>query len=312
MVIAFEKMEQKHNLPNLIIGGVHKAGTTSLHTYLSMHPDVCGSLIKELAFLLPARYNEAVPSNEIYATHFKHYNREKYVLETTPSYLYGGLPLINTIDERLGDDVKIIFILREPTDRFISFYRHCLTKLEIPSDTTLEDFISMSAALGTKIRESDDTNHITQGLIEGDYATFLPLWIEHYKDRLLIIFFDELSKDTPGVMKKICHWLNIDFSFYKKEDFTIENRTANYKVAYIHKFALWLNHHTETFWRKHYKLKRVIRNIYYRINENKNAESKKETETISKLEKMYEASNKLLAELLKNVPHINLPFWLQR
>ena len=208
-------MDKQKHLPNLLIGGVHKAGTTSLHTYLSMHPEVCGSLIKELAFLLPARYNEEVPSNDVYASHFKNYNGEKYILETTPSYLYGGMPLINIINERLGDDVKMIFILREPTDRFISFYRHCLTKLEIPADTTLEDFIGMSAAIDSVIRQSNETDHITQGLIEGDYATFLPLWIEHFKDRLLIIFFDELSKDTPGVMKKICRWLEIDFNFYK-------------------------------------------------------------------------------------------------
>jgi hypothetical protein len=40
-------------LPNLIIGGVHKAGTTSVFTYLSMHPDVCGSSTKEIGFLCP-------------------------------------------------------------------------------------------------------------------------------------------------------------------------------------------------------------------------------------------------------------------
>lgn len=305
-------MERKYNLPNLIIGGVHKAGTTSLHTYLSMHPQVCGSLIKELAFLLPARYNQTVPNNDVYASNFKHYNGEKYILETTPSYLYGGLPLINVINERLGDDVKMIFILREPTDRFISFYRHCITKLEIPSETTLEEFIGMSHPLKNGIRQSDETDHITQGLIEGDYASYLPLWMENFKDRILIIFFDELSKDTAGVMKKICKWLDIDFNYYKKEDFTIENRTADYKVAFVHKFALWINHHTEKFWRKNYKLKRLIRGLYYGINEKKNDATNKNASTINELNKIYDASNERLASLLKNFPNINLPHWLQR
>ena len=87
-------MNPNNHLPNLIIGGVHKAGTTSLHTYLSMHPDVCGSLIKELAFLLPSRYHQSVPDDATYSSHFKNHKGEKYILETTPSYLYGGLPLI--------------------------------------------------------------------------------------------------------------------------------------------------------------------------------------------------------------------------
>lgn len=306
-------MSRRNNIPNLIIGGVHKAGTTSLHTYLSMHPEVCGSLIKELAFLLPARYNETVPSNDEYASFFKHYHGEKYVLETTPSYLYGGLPLINIIKERLGEEVKIIFILREPTDRFISFYRHCLTKLEIPPDTTLEDFIKMSATINTGIRNSHETEHNTQGLVEGDYAAFLPLWMEHFKDRILIIFFDELSKDTPGVMKKICKWLNIDFTFYKNEDFSIENRTADYKIAFVHKFALWLNHHTESFWRRHYKLKRFIRGLYYGMNEKKNDLTKIGDEaSIKKLNNTYREPINKLASILKNFPNINLPYWLQR
>lgn len=305
-------MERKYNLPNLIIGGVHKAGTTSLHTYLSMHPQVCGSLIKELAFLLPARYNQTVPNNDVYASNFKHYNGQKYILETTPSYLYGGLPLINVINERLGDDVKMIFILREPTDRFISFYRHCITKLEMPSETTLEEFISMSHSLNNGIRQSDETDHITQGLIEGDYASYLPLWMENFKDRILIIFFDELSKDTAGVMKKICKWLDIDFNYYKKEDFTIENRTADFKVGFVHKFALWINHNTEKFWRKNFKLKRLIRGLYYGINEKKNDATNNNASTINQLNSIYDASNQRLAALLKNFPNINLPYWLQR
>jgi hypothetical protein len=107
--------------------------------------------------------------------------------------------------------------------------------------------------------------------------------------------------------------LNIDFNFYKKDDFTVENRTVDYKIAFVHKLALWVNHHTETFWRKHYKLKRFIRGIYYGMNEKKNdAASKGDAATLLQLEKMYDASNAQLATLLKNFPNINLPYWLQR
>jgi len=70
-------------------------------------------------------------------------------------------------------------------------------------------------------------------------------------------------------------------------------------MAYIHKFALWINHHTETFWRKHYKLKRFIRGLYYTINEKKNdGSNKEETEIISNLEKMYVKSNDRLSSIL--------------
>lgn len=47
-----------HN--NLIIGGVHKAGTTSLFSYLMDHPKVCGSTKKEIHHYTPLRYDEKV------------------------------------------------------------------------------------------------------------------------------------------------------------------------------------------------------------------------------------------------------------
>jgi len=305
-------MNQKYHLPNLLIGGVHKAGTTSLHTYLSMHPDVCGSLIKELAFLLPARYHQEVPDDETYSSHFKNYKGEKYILETTPSYLYGGLPLIETIKNRLGDNVRVVMILREPADRFVSFYRHCLTKLEIPADTALEKFISTSAPVDAGVRTNDESDHINEGLVEGNYAAYLPLWMEHFGDRLLIVFFDEFRKDTPGTMKRICKWLNIDFSVYKPGDFTIENRTVDYRLGFIHRFALWVNHHTETFWRKNIKLKRALRSVYYGFNEKKKGQSELISDkALKELEAIYKQPNLRLKELMKDQPNINLPYWLQ-
>jgi hypothetical protein len=305
-------MTEKLPLPNLLIGGVHKAGTTSLHTYLSMHPQVCGSLIKELAFLLPARYHKPVPDNITYASHFRNYSNEKYILETTPSYLYGDKSLLDVVDQRLGSDIKVIMILREPKDRFISFYRHCITKLEIPATTTLDEFIQQSVPLNSGVRNDDEVNHISQGLVEGDYATYLPLWMKHYGDNLLILFFDELSKDTTGTMKKICNFLNIDFNFYKPSDFKIENRTVDYKLGFVHGFALWANHHTEKFWRKNIKLKRALRSLYYGFNEKKSDTSDYASpKSLKDLEEIYKNPNKKLSDLLKNHPNINLPFWLQ-
>jgi hypothetical protein len=277
-----------------------------------MHPDVCGSLIKELAFLLPARYHQEVPDDETYSSHFKNYKGEKYILETTPSYLYGGLPLIETIKNRLGDNVRVVMILREPADRFVSFYRHCLTKLEIPADTALEKFISTSAPVDAGVRTNDESDHINEGLVEGNYAAYLPLWMEHFGDRLLIVFFDELSKDTPGTMKRICKWLNIDFSVYKPGDFTIENRTVDYRLGFIHRFALWVNHHTETFWRKNIKLKRALRSVYYGFNEKKKGQSELISDkALKELEAIYKQPNLRLKELMKDQPNINLPYWLQ-
>ena len=43
-------------LPNLVIAGVPKAGTTSLFNYLAQHPDICPSDVKETRYFEPLRY----------------------------------------------------------------------------------------------------------------------------------------------------------------------------------------------------------------------------------------------------------------
>jgi hypothetical protein len=49
------------------------------------------------------------------------------------------------------------------------------------------------------------------------------------------------------------------------------------------------------------------------MNEKKNdGDSKGDEATHTRLEKMYDASNTQLAQLLKKFPNINLPYWLQR
>ncbi len=297
-------------LPNLIIGGVHKAATTSLHTYLSLHPDVCGSLIKELAFLLPARYNEPVPNKEEYAKHFSHCKNQKYILETTPSYLYGGTSLINAIKETLGSNVKVIMILRNPVDRFISFYRHNITKMIIPSETTLFEFINQSVKISEGVRSNSSVDITQEGLVEGVYANYLPEWINAFGDKLLVVFFDDLVADTPHTVKRICKWLGINPNVYKKNDFEIENRTVDYKLGVLHKFALWVNYHTETFWRSNIKIKRFVRSIYNSLNEKKSNTENKNLKAEQELHDIYKQPNKDLLAILKKHHIKNLPSWV--
>ncbi|HUM46243.1 MAG TPA: hypothetical protein PLD84_04915, partial [Chitinophagales bacterium] len=109
-------------LPNLIIGGVHKAGTTSVFTYLSMHPEVCGSSTKEIGFFMPLKYGKEIPSMKEYATYFSHCDAAKrYRLEASPSYLYGKEVIAKRILQELGKDAKMVFIFRNPADRLFSF-----------------------------------------------------------------------------------------------------------------------------------------------------------------------------------------------
>src|SRR6185436_4887174 len=128
-------------LPNLIIGGVHKAGTTSVFTYLSMHPAVCGSSIKEIGFFMPLKYGKQIPSMEEYSKYWQHCAGEKkYLLEASPSYIYGKDVIADRIQKELGNDVKMIFILRNPADRLFSFYERKKANTYLGRNVSFKEF----------------------------------------------------------------------------------------------------------------------------------------------------------------------------
>src|SRR5882757_7989415 len=134
-------------LPNLIIGGVHKAGTTSVFTYLSMHPDVCGSSTKEIGFFMPLKYGEPIGSLEEYSKYWSHCEGEKkYLLEASPSYIYGKEVIASRIRHELGKGVKVIFIFRNPTDRLFSFYERKKVNTYLSENITFRSFVEKSMA----------------------------------------------------------------------------------------------------------------------------------------------------------------------
>lgn len=288
-------------LPNLLIAGVPKAGTTSLHTYLSQHPEVCGSYTKELAFFSPLFSGQEVPQNADYLRHFKHCRGERFILESTPTYLYGGKELIEEICNRLGPDVRIVFILRDPVGRLISAYRHHTTKMRIPATTTWAEFIDTEP--------SPDRVNPAGYLAQGAYARFLPDWFEAFGDRLLILFFEDLESSARDVVKVLCDWLGIDFDFYRSSDFPVENRTVGYRNAYLHGAAMWLNIQTETFWRKHVRMKRLVRDFYYSLNEQERPMTPDQS-IIDELERTYAGPNEELYDLLRKQGIQRLPAWL--
>lgn len=103
------------HLPNLIIPGVQKAATSSLHHYLTQHPSITGGNIKELHFFdLDSKFGRG---KKWYKQQFP--NANDYILDATPNYLYEDhIPL--RIKETLGNNVKFIIVLREPVSRCFS------------------------------------------------------------------------------------------------------------------------------------------------------------------------------------------------
>jgi len=107
-------------LPNFIIVGAQKSGTTTLYDILAQHNDIYLSSTKESKFFVDEeKYNRGIEfySNE----YFSNYNGEKAIGEIDPEYIF-----FEDVPQRLRYDIssnlKLIFILRNPVARAYSHY----------------------------------------------------------------------------------------------------------------------------------------------------------------------------------------------
>ena len=302
-------------LPNLVIAGVVKAGTTSVYSYLSRHPNIGSSTVKETCYFSyyrygqwDSRYKNSKAPFEQYQQYFSHCDNQKYVMEATPGYFEGGIKVAENIKNTLGEQVKIIIIFREPISRLISFFKYKKSMLELDKNLTLAEYIEKCEALPyeEKIKKEND---LYWGIEGGFYANYLEDWFEVFGDSIYITFLDELKQDSQLFLSNLCAWLDIDANVFKIQEFSVENKSLNYKNKYLQQLALFINFKAEKFWRANLGLKSALREIYFKFNSMPHEEKISE-ETINYLQSLYQPYNQKLAAQLSARNYSNLPQWL--
>ena len=130
-----------YKLPNFLIIGAPKCGTTSLHYYLSRHPDIFLPKQKELHFFSTVNVDKKLLKNELYPieillekiivnnfndykVHFLNAHKYKMVGEITPSYYIKPQRFAENVNLYLKDidDLKLIILLRNPIEASLSHY----------------------------------------------------------------------------------------------------------------------------------------------------------------------------------------------
>jgi len=236
----------------LIIGGTTKAATTSLYRYLDDRPDICASTIKETRFfidddyplspLIAAKWSEGIEKyNECFP---KNYSPECLRLEASPDYLYSeGTPA--RIKKYLPN-AKIVFILREPISRLISWYKFAKQKAYIPADISFTEYVEKQLESGrletakAEKRKSDRVDFVPQSfyfstLEQGCYSKYLKPYFEALgRENVCIVFYEQLCSDPKSVLKEICDFAGIDPSFYDNYNFEVFNRSQTMKSSNIH------------------------------------------------------------------------------
>lgn len=184
-------------LPNLIVIGAQKCGTSSLHNYLAAHPQVSMSRVKEINF-----FNDDANwgyGPEWYARHFE---PGRVRGESSPAYSF--LPETEGTAERMHElvpEARLIYLVRDPVERIRSNYVHQrvrgLEPRPFPEAATDPDGIYV--------------NHTR-------YATQLRPFIELFgRERLLIASQERLLSRRAETMRRVFRFLGVDEAFESPE-----------------------------------------------------------------------------------------------
>ena len=229
-------------MPNFLIIGTAKAGTTSLYKYLGQHPEIYMSPQKEPRFFV---YDgeEMDPSHPIHAktiTNLKSYQKlfeevtgEKAIGEASPAYLVEP-----KAPERIYyyvPNAKIIAILRNPAERA---YSHFLHLVKHNYETCFDFGLSLR-----KIEELKIGSWVPRRdyLLFGFYSNNLKRYYDIFdKKQIKILLFDDLKLDPMALIQETLRFLEVDDTFVP--DISIHHSVSGIpKSRALQKFILEAN-----------------------------------------------------------------------
>lgn len=199
-------------LPQVLILGAMKAGTTSLFYYLAQHPQLVSGLQKEVEFYsmywergvdwYRGRYPLQPPWSD------------RIGLDASPYYLFH--PAAPYRAKATVPDAKLLVILRDPVDRAISHYFH--SRKVKTEDLSIEEALDAEPArlAGERARLLREPgyqsrswrNHAYVG--RSRYAEQIEQWLEHYdRSQLLVLDLADLEADVAGVYAEVLRFLGL-------------------------------------------------------------------------------------------------------
>ena len=206
-------------LPDFIIIGTQKSGTTSLHAYLSQHPQFLKPYEKEVHFFdggLDPAVDNYEKGQAWYRAHFpfRKNGSASRVFEASPLYIFN--PLVPDRMFNLLPQVKIVAILRNPTERAISHYFHEKQRgYELLS--LLEALQEEEQRMELAIQRKDYKNY---SFIHHSYKSR-----GHYREQLerffklfplrqfLILTSEDFFHDPDNVLRQVTDFAGADSSF---------------------------------------------------------------------------------------------------
>jgi Sulfotransferase domain len=182
-------------LPNLIIIGAMKCGTSSMHNYLDAHPEISMSRQKELNFF---GFDRNWQRGETW--YGRHFSSAAIIRgESSPSY--SKFPRVPHVPERMKiviPSARFIYLVRDPVARIVSHYMH------------VRDGGREKRSLDEALRQFEGNPYVDCSR----YHMQLQQYLNHFsQSQILVVSAEEMKENRHETLRCVFRFLNVDESF---------------------------------------------------------------------------------------------------
>lgn len=205
-------------VPDIIVIGAPRSGTTSLYRYLQQHPQVYMSPLKETRFFAyegqsvdyrgpadPHAYNrDTVTDAETYRELFADRAPGQLTGEATPVYLYRGDRAAERIQHHVPD-ARLIAIFRNPVERAYSDFLNMVRLGWEP----VHDFVQALAQEEQRIEAHWSPYYHYRA--KGFYADQLQVYLDRFdRAQMRFYMFEDVQRDAAGLMEEVFSFVGVD------------------------------------------------------------------------------------------------------
>jgi hypothetical protein len=269
-----QQVKLHKNIPDFLIIGAGKSGTTSLDNYLKQHPQIFIPTLKEPNFFgyelttiedlngeteEIAHFKGSISKLNNYLELFKEAKNGQILGETSNTYLYH-----KTAPERIkyyNPDMKLIAVFRHPAERLYSRYLHLAREKKLPTPK-FEDCFDRNSIWWKR------NDLIKEGFYFNNLSKFFTIFPA---SQIKVYLYEDLNNSTSDVLNDLYGFLGVDKKFEAKTDIRY-NESGFIKNDFLDKLygskgilqktAKWILPHTviEKL-RSNLQLQRLINNL---------------------------------------------------
>ena len=206
-------------MPNFLVIGAAKAGTTALYAYLKQHPDIYLTPFKETKFFAyegeevvyggpgdAANNSRLVNSLADYEALFEGVKEQKAIGEISPLYIY--IPKSLERIKRHVPRAQLFCILRNPVDRAYSAFLHLIRD----GRETVADFGESLRLESQRLRDNYAPLWFYRDL--GFYHRQLKPYFDAFsRDQLHVSLYEDFDTDPVRFVQEMCRKLGVDDTF---------------------------------------------------------------------------------------------------